>query len=160
MSQWLRFIGFRPATSFAGRYDRFGDRMSDTRSRWAGGFSMFAAAMMILLGVLEAFQGLGAIINDQFFVKVGEYAFKVDITAWGWIHLILGLAIAGTGYFVITGATWARIVGIVLAGLTALANFLSLPYYPLWSIVVIALCVAAIWGLATWNPNRTDQASI
>jgi hypothetical protein len=126
--------------------------MSDTGFSWAGGLSVFAGAMMLLTGILNFFQGLAAVVNDQFFVKVGEYAFKIDVTAWGWIHMVLGIAVAVIGLLVFTGAGWARMVGIGVVSLSAIANFLSLPYYPLWAIVLIALDVVVIWALASWNP--------
>jgi hypothetical protein len=128
--------------------------VSETRQAWAGGLSIFAGAIMITAGVLNALQGLAAIVNDQFFVRVGDYAFKLDVTAWGWIHLVLGILVALAGVFVLTGAEWSRIVGIALAIISVVANFLSLPYYPLWSVVVISLDVAVVWALATWRPSR------
>ena len=103
------------------------------RQDWASGWSLFAAVIMITVGIFSALDGLAAIIKDQFFVVVGDYAFKLDVTAWGWIHLVLGILLVVTGYFVLQGAGWARGVGIGLAVLSAIANFLALPYYPFWA---------------------------
>ena len=125
------------------------------RQAWASGWSLFAAIMMIIVGLFSALDGLAAIIKKGFFVAVGDYAYKLDVTAWGWIHLILGALLVITGAYVLQGANWARGVGIGLASLSAIANFLYIPYYPLWAIVIIALDILVIWGLSTWTPDRT-----
>jgi hypothetical protein len=79
---------------------------------------------------------------------VGEkWVFAFDLTTWGWIHLVVGLIVALAGYFVLTGAVWARTVGVIMAVLSALLNFVWLPYYPVYSVVVIALDVLVIWAL-------------
>src|SRR5215211_4980769 len=131
------------------------DPTSPTRTRdtdldvnpWAAGLSVFAAVMLMSVGALQFLQGLAAIINDEQFVVARGYAFKIDTTAWGWIHLLLGIVLAVVGYFVLTAAPWARGVGIAIAALSLLANFLFIPYYPLWSMLLIALDVAVMWAL-------------
>ena len=124
------------------------------RLDWASGWSLFAAVIMITVGIFSALDGLAAIIKDQFFLVVSNYAFKVDVTVWGWIHLVLGILLVVVGYFVLQGSDWARGVGIGLAVLSAIANFLALPYYPLWAILIITLDVLVIWGLSAWRPDR------
>ena len=116
-------------------------------SAWAVGGLTFASTMMILIGVFQAFTGLGAIIDDDFFVVTQNYAFDLDVTAWGWIHLILGIVVAWAGYALWSGKLWAGIVALTLAMLSALANFFFIPYYPFWSILVIALNIWVIWAL-------------
>jgi hypothetical protein len=116
-------------------------------SSWAIGGLFFAGILMIVIGIFEAISGLAAIIEDDFFVVSQNYTFEVDVTAWGWIHLILGIVVALAGFYVFTGRTWARIVGITLAILAAVANFFFIPYYPFWSLLIIALAVWVIWSL-------------
>ena len=123
------------------------------RQDWASGWSLFAAVIMITVGIFSVLDGLAAIIKDEFFLVVGNYAFKLDVTTWGWIHLVLGILLVVVGYFVLQGSDWARGVGIGLAVLSAIANFLALPYYPLWAILIIALDVLVIWGLSAWRPD-------
>src|SRR5262245_12170762 len=132
--------------------------MSDTGRRaarevspWAVGFAVFAATLMIMLGIFQALRGLVALFNDEFYVRLADYTFKLDVTSWGWIHLILGALIAIAGFFVLSGALWARVIGIILAVLSAIANFMWLPYYPVWSVITIGLAVAVIWGLARYS---------
>ena len=74
---------------------------------------------------------------------------SVSYTGWGWVHLLLGVLVLAAGFGVMAGKTWARMVGIVLAGLSALANLVFIAAYPLWAIIVIAVDVAVIFALAT-----------
>jgi hypothetical protein len=123
-------------------------------SPWATGFAVFAAIMMITLGIFHAIMGLVALFDDTFYVRVANYTFEFDVTAWGWIHLIAGVIVAFAGFALLSGQTWARGVGIAIAVLSAIANFMWLPYYPVWSIVCIALAVGVIWGLARYNVSE------
>jgi hypothetical protein len=122
------------------------------KNAWASGLAVFAAAMLLTMGVLQALAAIAAIAEDELYVSGIAYTYELDLTAWGWIHLLIGIGMAVTGYFVFTGATWARAVGIAVAMLSLIANFLWLPYYPWWSIIVIALDVAVIWALAVFEP--------
>jgi len=127
------------------------DRSGTEVSGWAFGFAAFAGAIMLMVGIFQAFAGIAAIFNDEFFVVGRNYTFDLDVTAWGWIHLIIGVIVALAGIAVYTGATWARAVGIVLAILSAVANFFFIPYYPVWSVLIIALDIAVIWALTVYD---------
>jgi hypothetical protein len=119
-----------------------------TRSGWAIGGTVFAGVMMLLVGVFHAIAGLTAILDDQFFVTIRHYSYSFDVTSWGWIHLIVGVVIGLGGAYVFSGATWARVVGMTLAALSAIANFMFVPYSPFWSLLIIALDVWIIWSLS------------
>ncbi len=121
--------------------------MSQKRSGVAIGFTVFAAAMLMIVGSFGIITGLAAIFEDSFYAFAGDYILKFDVTAWGWIHLILGVVVLFAGLGLLSGATWARVVGVVIASLSAIANFASIPYYPVWSIVVIGVDVVVIWAL-------------
>jgi hypothetical protein len=121
-------------------------RAKDT-SGWAAGFTMFAAVMMIMVGVFQAIQGLIGIFENEFYVPTRNYLFQFDATSWGWTHLLLGLLVAFAGLGLLSGRTWARLVGVALATLSAIANFLFIPYYPFWAILIIAVDVFVIWAL-------------
>lgn len=116
-------------------------------SGWAAGGAVFAGVMMILIGVFEAIAGLTAIATNTIYIKTEDYLFGLDVTAWGWIHLLLGIVVVLAGLAAIRGQLWGGIVGIVLATIVAVANFLWIPYYPFWSLLVIALCIWVIWAL-------------
>jgi hypothetical protein len=124
-------------------------RQTDTADAWASGGIIFAACMLILIGTLEALEGLAAIAKDQFFVVSSNYAYKIDVSTWGWIHLILGIVVVLAGFYVLRGSTWARVIAIAVAGVSAIANFLYIPYYPFWSLLIIALNAFVIWALTT-----------
>jgi hypothetical protein len=113
------------------------------------GFTVLAATLMMLAGLLGFFEGLVAILRQSFFVTTSNYTFAFNVHGWGWIHLVLGIVVFAAGACVLLGQTWAKAVGIVLAVFSAIANFLFLPYYPVWAIVVIAIDVFVIWALAT-----------
>lgn len=121
--------------------------MTEQRSGLAVGLTVFAATMMILIGILHAVQGLVAVANDTFYVVGQEWVFELDVTTWGWIHLVVGALVVVAGVFVLQGAVWARTVGVLVACLSLVLNFAWLPYYPVWSLVIIALDVFVIWAL-------------
>ena len=116
-------------------------------SGWAVGGIAFAATMMLMIGIFQVIAGLVAIFDDDFYVVTQNYTFDLDTSAWGWIHLLLGILLLLAAYGLFSGATWAGVLAIVLAVLTAVENFFFIPYYPFWSILVIALNVWVIWAL-------------
>ena len=124
-----------------------------TKNSWAGGLTLFAGVILATVGVFQFFQGLAAVIKGSFYVVAPNNIYEFSISSWGWIHLILGIVLAVTGFFILTGQPWARVVGIVVARPSALSNFLFIPYYPIWALVLIALDVAVIWALTTYRPQ-------
>jgi hypothetical protein len=107
----------------------------------------FAASMLILAGLFEIINGIVAIADDEFFVKTRNYTFHLDVTAWGWIHLVIGLLAFFIGLGLFRGANWAGVGAIAIAMLQALNNFFFIPHYPIWSLVIIGLDVWIIWAL-------------
>jgi hypothetical protein len=96
-------------------------------SGWVTGLAVFAGAMMILGGIFQMMAGLVALFENKVYVAGARYLFAFDLTTWGWIHLLLGALVTAAGVRVITGQLWSRVVGITLAALSALANFVFLP---------------------------------
>jgi hypothetical protein len=129
-------------------------------SMWAAGFVVFAGSIMLIVGVFHAIQGLVAIFNDDFYVVARNYTFDLDTTAYGWLHLILGVLVAFAGWGVFTGAAWARAVGMILAILSAIVNFFFIPYYPVWAITIIALDIAIIWALTVWDRGAARSTGL
>jgi hypothetical protein len=125
--------------------------MSDRDDGGWGAWVTFAGVMMMLLGGWHAISGLGGIVENEFLVATPNYIFEFDVTTWGWVHLILGVFVALAGYFVIKGALWARMVGILLVVIGAIVNFLYLPVYPIWGIIMIVVDVTVIYALATYE---------
>jgi hypothetical protein len=137
----------------ATEYESMGEQKE--ASGVAVGFIIFAGVLMIMAGAFQAFTGVVALFENEFYVTTRNYVFQFDATTWGWIHLLLGIVVALAGFGVIFGQTWARVVGIILAVLSAIANFAFIPYYPFWSITVIALDVFIIWALAAHGRDVT-----
>jgi hypothetical protein len=114
---------------------------------WATGLTIFAATIMVISGIVQVLQGIVALANSEFYVVGRKYTFQFDVTAWGWIHLLVGILVAVVGVCLFLGQTWARWTGLVVVGLSMLANFAWVPYYPVWGIIVLALDGAVIWAL-------------
>ena len=124
-------------------------------SGWAVRALAFAATRMVLIGSFQMLAGLVAVITDDFFVVARNYTFDLDVSAWGWIHLVLGAAILATGFGLFMRAKWAAVTAIVLAAISALENFFFIPYYPIWSLLLIGLNVWVIWALTRPNVLST-----
>ena len=116
------------------------------RSGWTG-WIVFAGVLMVIGGALNALYGLVAVINDEWVVWGNRGAMYLDISQWGWVHLVVGLLVLAAGIGVFSGNVLARTVGVVIAGVSVLANFFFLPAYPLWAIVVITIDVLIIYSL-------------
>jgi hypothetical protein len=127
---------------------QYRSRGREESSGLAVGFALFAALMMLMAGIWQALAGLIALFENEFYVATRNYLFEFDATTWGWIHLLVGVVVGLAGLGLLAGQTWARVVGIVLAVLSAIANFLFIPYYPFWSLLIIAVDVFVIWALA------------
>jgi hypothetical protein len=138
-------------------YSSPASRASRETSGWAVGFILFAAIMMLMSGIFQAISGLIALFENEFYVATRNYLFQFDATTWGWIHLIMGLLVAFAGWSLMSGRTWARVVAITLAVLSAIANFLFIPYYPFWSILIITLDIFVIWAVAVHGGDLRDQ---
>ncbi|THV30842.1 DUF7144 family membrane protein [Glycomyces paridis] len=120
---------------------------------WAIGGWVFAASAAIVMGIWQIIEGIAAVANDGFLIETENYTYNLDTTAWGWIHIVLGALVLIVGFMLFSGSGFARFMGIFLACLVAINNFFFLPYYPLWSLIVIALAIFVIWSLATADPK-------
>jgi uncharacterized membrane protein YphA (DoxX/SURF4 family) len=109
---------------------------------------MFAAVMMIVNGIFQIFQGLAAVMTDEFFVTIPNYVVTVDVTTWGWIHLVLGVLIVIGGFYLFSGSRAAAVFALVLAIISTIGNFAFIPYYPVWALLLIAVDVYIMWAIA------------
>lgn len=130
-------------------------QQSSTYSGGAVGLTVFAAVMMIMIGVFQSIAGIVALLNDEFYVVGEEWIFQFDITIWGWVHLLLGVLIAVAGVGLFGGQVWARTVGVILAVISGIVMFAWLPWYPLWAILIITLDVFIIWALTAHGRDIT-----
>jgi hypothetical protein len=142
--------------------------MAETQavSPWAHGIAVFAGVAMIVGGAFEALEGLAGIVNDKYLVVLPNYIYAFDLTVWGVIHLLVGLALVVIGVSLLRGQTWARVAGMIAAVVSAILNFVWLPTSPLWAIMIIAVDMLVIWALAqylrqpTLTPSQDKQAAM
>ncbi|HEX8973544.1 DUF7144 family membrane protein [Oryzihumus sp.] len=115
---------------------------------WVG-WAYFAGIMMMMVGAFQIIEALTALFNQNYLlVKSSGLVVHVNIAAWGWVHLLIGLVLVAAGFAVMAGRMWARIVGILTAGLSAIVNLAFIAAYPLWSITIITVDVLVIYALA------------
>jgi len=107
---------------------------------------------MVMVGFLNFFYGLAAIVNDEVVVVGGHGAIIADLTTWGWVTLILAVVLVLTGFGLFAGATWARVVGVAIVTLNAIEQVWIFPAAPLWALIVILLDVVILYNLtARWS---------
>jgi hypothetical protein len=109
---------------------------------------MFAACMLAVIGFCQILQGIAAVADDKIYVQGIDYVFEFDVTTWGWIHIVVGAIALAVAAGILANQTWGRIGGIVIAVISAVTNFVFLPYYPFWSITLVAFNVFVIWSLS------------
>lgn len=119
----------------------------ENESQWVGWIS-FASTILILLGSFHIIQGLVALFRDEVYVVgKGGLIVNVDYTAWGWFHVVAGVVAILVGVSLLSGRMWARIFAVIFAMFSALSNLAFLPAYPIWSAMMIVLCVVIIWAI-------------
>jgi hypothetical protein len=117
--------------------------------------AVLAGVLMVLTGVYSFLAGLAMILRAPFFVFHSGYLYVWSTHGWGWVELILGAVVVAAGACVLLGMVWARAVGVILATLSAVASFMSLPYYPIWSIILIAVNLFIIWAMVAYSGRRS-----
>jgi hypothetical protein len=127
-------------------------------SGWAVGFIFFASMLMVLIGSFHFIEGLVAILDDTFYVVRPGYDLQVDVSTWGWFHMIGGIVLVVAGAMLLTGSLFARILTIVLATVSVIWNFFSIPYYPVWSIIMIIMGIGVIWALTVHGKDFAGEA--
>lgn len=127
-------------------------------SAWVGGVA-FAGIMMVMLGTFHIVDGLVALFNDEYFlVTRSGLAVTADFTTWGWVHLIGGVVIVAAGVGVFTGQAWARVVGVMVAMVSAIINLGFLSAYPVWSTIMIVIDVLVIWALTVHGGELREDS--
>jgi hypothetical protein len=124
------------------------DIRRDEPTAWVG-MVIFSGVMLTMLGGFQAMEGIVALIRDEYYlVTRNGLMIDIDYTTWGWTHLVLGLLAVAAGIGIFAGQMWARVLGIVIAVVSALANMAFLAAYPIWATIVIAVDVLVIYALA------------
>ncbi|MGC4971313.1 DUF7144 family membrane protein [Streptomyces sp. DT199] len=121
---------------------------------WAAGGLVLGGVLMVVYGLFAVLQGIAAIAGDEVYTSFGQYSFEFDLTAWGWIHVIVGVLVVVAGLGLFTGADWARVASAIVVGLALIANFLWLPYQPFWSIIMIVTGLFVLWSVFNYRSSR------
>jgi len=124
-------------------------------SGWVG-MAMFGGVMMMVAGTFHAMAGLVGLFNSSYWlVPSSELVVSVNYTAWGWLHLIIGVLAIAAGAGILAGQAWARVTGVVLAVISALVNLAFLAAFPLWATLIIAIDVLVIYALVAHGKEIT-----
>ncbi|MFB7558375.1 DUF7144 family membrane protein [Streptomyces brevispora] len=126
-------------------------RATDSRggNPWAAGGTMFAGILLMVDGVLDILKGIAGIVSNDVYARINDYVFKFNVTAWGWVHVGLGIILVLVGWGILRGVGLARGIGVGLAALNMIANFMWLPYQPIWAVISLAIDTFVIWALCT-----------
>jgi hypothetical protein len=117
---------------------------------WARGGTIFAGILLLVDGILGVVKGIAGIVSNNAYNRTGNYVYSYSINSWGWLHVGLGVILALAGLALLaTGAQWARMVAVTIAALGLIANFIWLPFQPVWAIVSIAIAIFVIWSVCT-----------
>ncbi|MFP3989027.1 hypothetical protein U9R90_16325 [Streptomyces sp. E11-3] len=130
----------------------------DGGAAWASGGTLFAGVLMLVNGVLGVLHGIAGIAKDDVYARLGDYVYKFNLTAWGWIHLVFGVLVAVAGWGILKGADWAKGVGVAVASAVVIVNFVWLPYQPVWAFISVAIGVFVIWALCTDTSDPADRS--
>jgi hypothetical protein len=124
-----------------------GSRRRREPTGWVG-FVVFGGIMLLMLGGFQVIEGFVAILKDDYYyVTRNGLLLNLDYTTWGWTHLLIGLIAVAAGVGVLAGQMWARVIGIIIAVISALANIAFLSAYPIWSTIIIATDILVIYAL-------------
>ena len=116
---------------------------TEERSGWV----LFATTVFIVLGVFNTIYGLTMLLNDQWLVFTADTVWYLDISAWGWITLLIALVQFVVAWGIANAELWARILGVIAASLALIGGFITVPYYPWWSITIMVLAAFVIWAI-------------
>jgi hypothetical protein len=129
-----------------------------TKGFVALGTTAFAGVMLATVAIFQILEGIAAIADDTVFVSGIDYTYELDVTTWGWVHLVIGVIGLATGVGILAGQTWGLMAGIAIATIGTVTNFAFLPYFPFWSVVILAFNIFVIWALCN-QVSAADRAA-
>jgi hypothetical protein len=137
------------------------DYDESSKGRLTAGVASFAGVLLVIVAIFQVLVGIAAIANDSVFVSGVHYAYTFSTTAWGWVHLVLGVVALVVGIAIMRGQTVGYMAGILIAGLSAIASFAFLPYYPVWALLIVAFDVLVLWALCSQIAHdRVDLSDV
>jgi len=130
------------------------DRMTGQVSSPNTTATLAAGALMLTSAILTFLVGVFALAANDLVVSGPGYEYTFQLSGWGWANILTGMVLAAVAIALFLSAQWARAAAIIVTCLAIVVTFLWMPYYPTGAVVLIALDVAVIWGVATWNTSR------
>lgn len=124
-------------------------------SGWVG-WVYFAGFMLVLSGAFQAIAGLVALFKNSVYVVAEQNLWLLDYTSWGWLHLLFGVFLLLAGSAIISGKLWGRVVGVIVAGLSLIANFGFIPVYPIWSTILIIIDILVLYALIVHGDEASE----
>jgi hypothetical protein len=144
----------RPGAHRGPSYEETAEWEGTAQGAARAGGTLLAAALMFFTGLVTFFYGIVELIQGAFFTSPVNYIFYFSPVGRGITELVFGAVIVAAAVSLLLGMTWARILGVAIAVISAVGNFVLLPYYPVWSVILIALNVFIIWALTTGGHAR------
>jgi len=130
------------------------DRMTGQVSSPNTTATLAAGALMLTSAILTFLVGVFALAANDLVVSGPGYEYTFQLSGWGWANILTGMVLAAVAIALFVSAQWARGAAIIVTCLAIVVTFLWMPYYPAGAVVLIALDVVVIWGVATWNTSR------
>jgi hypothetical protein len=122
-------------------------------SKWQGWAAM-AGILMVIVGGFKAFSGVIGLFNDEWIVRGFNAYYFIDLTALAWWYIIIGVILVLAGLAAMQMKAWGRWVGVIAVGLAMISEFMWLPVYPIWSILLITMYFFMIIGLVIARPSE------
>jgi hypothetical protein len=124
------------------------ERNMELGERWAG-WIRFSGILMVIIAMIDFFQGLIAIIRGSYYAFTPNQIIVFDLKTWGWLTLLWSIVVGLTGFGLLSGATWARWVTIIVVSLNILAllGFVGNAAYPLWALTALALNILVLYAV-------------
>jgi hypothetical protein len=117
----------------------------------------FAAVLGGIVAIYNILSGLAAITEDDQTEALADVLFGIDITAWGWFWLLLGIVQLVTAYLLWTRHPLGQMLGLIWAFIGASLSVFMIFVAPLWAIVVLALYVGIIYALVGASEEFVDE---
>jgi hypothetical protein len=136
----------------------FPQERAQTQTGWVG-WVVFAGMMLVMVGIFHIIEGLVAVFRDEvYLVRPNGLLVNIDFTGWGWAHMIGGALLILVGACLLAGQMWARVVAVIVAGVSALINIAFLPAYPILSVLMVSIDILVIWAV-TVHGSEIKQTS-
>jgi uncharacterized membrane protein len=127
------------------------------------GWKMFASVMIIISATWNLIDSLVAILDANYYQDVAQNAgtelpLTNTIEAWGWVGLGISVIMLAAAYGIISGAMWARVVGVAAVSINMVFHMAFLAAFPFWSVIIIAIDALIIYGLIV-HGGRTESTA-